>query len=200
MATAARALLVPIEKVPLMARRRLKPSRMFLSIPLPAVVIDDVHRARRWAENQFEPEGMQWTSSATYHVTLEHIGTVFHANRIEDRLRKLGTNPVLLTLRPELRAFPDGRALYMPVDGADELAELVRAAIAELYGEERAGHVVYPFRGHVTVGIGQFPDRILGRLPSNVAKERTWVAEAYHMVISHREPRYYQEHVRTIRL
>ncbi|MYG76729.1 MAG: hypothetical protein F4189_00005, partial [Acidimicrobiaceae bacterium] len=90
-------------------------------------------------------DGLRWTRPERLHVTLRFLGQCDEAG-VQTALAAADLPEAQVTLGPRVKRL--GRSvLVVPVEGLDDLAAAVEAAIARL-GLPPADH---PFTGHLTV-------------------------------------------------
>ena len=90
-------------------------------------------------------DGLRWTKPERLHVTLRFLGECDEAE-VRDALAAADLPAAAATLGPRVERLGRG-VLMVPVEGLDELAAAVEAAIAPL-DLPPPGH---PFTGHMTV-------------------------------------------------
>ena len=90
-------------------------------------------------------DGLRWTKPERLHVTLRFLGQCDEAE-VRDALAAADLPAAAATLGPRVERLGRG-VLMVPVEGLDDLAAAVEAAIAPL-GLPPPGH---PFAGHLTV-------------------------------------------------
>ena len=90
-------------------------------------------------------DGLRWTKPERLHVTLRFLGQCDEAE-VRDALAGADLPTATATLVPRVERLGRG-VLMVPVEGLDELATAVEAAIAPL-GLPPPGHA---FTGHLTV-------------------------------------------------
>ena len=114
-------------------------ARLFVTVWPDANVTDELAKLPQPVE-----DGVRWSPSDNWHVTLCFIGDASPALVIE-RLTEADLPVATLRFGPAVERLGD-RILMVPVDGADELAAAVRDAVAGIAGADQ-----YRFRGHLTI-------------------------------------------------
>jgi RNA 2',3'-cyclic 3'-phosphodiesterase len=141
--------------------------RLFVAVDLPPEVADKVAALERP-----ELRTIRWTTPEQCHVTVRFLGEVGEGlvggseglaaalDTVPGLLGERGVGPVEAVLGPVVGWFPGRHVLQVPVDGLEQVAEVVALTTAS-WGEppERS------FRGHLTLA----RTRGQARGPSNLA-------------------------------
>jgi RNA 2',3'-cyclic 3'-phosphodiesterase len=132
--------------------------RVFIAIPLPEQVKDEIERAQEELRGALPEECIRWTKRWQFHLTLKFLGDV-ESQRLEALMNSVGRAcegfGVLQLRAGRIGFFPDlrhPRVVWTRVhDGRQRLPVLQRAvetATAGFTSEEPEG----TFTGHVTLG------------------------------------------------
>jgi 2'-5' RNA ligase len=114
--------------------------RLFIAVPLPAAVADELASLPR-----AEQAGVRWTTREQWHITLRFLGSCEVADAV-DALGSLHAPAPTVVLGPQVSRL--GRnVVCVPVEGLAELAAAVGAATAAI-GDPPDPR---PFRGHITI-------------------------------------------------
>ena len=114
--------------------------RLFIAVWPPDAVLRELAAMPRPVA-----KGLRWTKPERLHVTLRFLGQCDEAE-VRDALAAAGLPAATATLGPRIERLGRG-VLMVPIEGLDELATAVEAAIAPL-GLPPPGHA---FTGHLTV-------------------------------------------------
>ena len=117
--------------------------RCFVSLDLPVEIVDGAIKMQDTLRTKYP--GLRYTKAANLHLTLKFLGEI-QAKQIEqvrERLLGIGHFPFMVRF-VAAGCFPP-HVLWLALEGADELQQLVDAALAPLFSSERR------FMGHVTI-------------------------------------------------
>jgi 2'-5' RNA ligase len=144
--------------------------RLFVAARPPADVLDAIASLPRAAV-----AGVRWTTREQWHVTLRFFGEVSDPQPIMDALRSVPLPRAHVELGP--RAGMLGRGVVqLPVQGLDDLADVVRDATAS-FGQPET-HPRY--RGHLTLA------RTKARVDVRAMElARAWELEEVELMRSH---------------
>jgi RNA 2',3'-cyclic 3'-phosphodiesterase len=147
--------------------------RLFIAIPLPETVKDEIERARRELMPGISGGAVRWTKREQFHLTLKFLGDVPETNvaALVDAVRTAGRKFGPLDLQAKGIGFFPGihrpRVVWIGLtDAAGELPLLqagIEAAVEPFTEEKPEGK----FIGHVTLG----RVRGMGRQESDLLKE-----------------------------
>jgi RNA 2',3'-cyclic 3'-phosphodiesterase len=139
--------------------------RLFIAVPIPEPVKMEIERAQAELRRDVPAEGIRWTRSEQFHLTLRFLGNVEsgHVEALSEKLRVACERFAPLRLRAErIGFFPTDRNPRVIWAGLEEtggrlleLRQAVESAVSGFVPEEDARR----FEGHVTLGRVKFISR-----------------------------------------